>query len=196
MAIAQPSLADRGKLMKSPDYTDVTKALDELLKPSDSAEQSETSAADRQQKLSDLQFQKYILETASNRAQCTNETGKTIGVYLKSKKAPASEPSTLYYLADGQMTDDDLDCDGVFLPTGAKVSLSPFDTQGAELTEPLAIKVVDGTQLTIKSNPETGAVGFNVPFSQVFKAGEGNWSIPTIAQADVEAQTPNAPVED
>ena len=68
--------------------------------------------------------------------------------------------------------------------------------QGQELTEPLAIKVVDGTQLVAKTNPKTSAVEFNVIPAKVFKAGEGNWSIPNLSLADIDAHVLNAPIED
>ncbi|MBD1900658.1 hypothetical protein NDI44_14975 [Trichocoleus sp. DQ-A3] len=198
LAIAQPSLADRPKLTLSPDYTEVTQSLDSLLKAKDAPDQSDYTPEEIQQKLGELQLQKYILETAADWGQCRNETGKTLAVYAhKPNKSNFSEASTLYYLGNGKVTDDDWNCDGVYLPSGVKVAgLTPGDTQGQDLGEPVALKIVPGTQLVAKTNPETGAVEFNVPAAKVFKAGEGTWSIPNLSSTDVEAQTPNAPIED
>ncbi len=193
LAIAQPAKADRGKFMTSPDYTTVTQAIDALLKVKDNPEEANLTAADLQEKMATLQFQKYVLETAEGRSQCANQTGKTIAVYVSPKKA--TQPPTLYYLGDGQVTDDDYDCKGAYLPGGAKLASSPFDTQGQELAEPLALRVVDGTQLILTSNPSTGVVGLNAPVAQSFKAGEGNWSIPTLTSAEIEAQAPNSPAD-
>jgi hypothetical protein len=114
-------------------------------------------------------------------------SGKTLGVYLSSKKSP----STLYYLGD-ETTDDDYDCNGIYLPAGTNVTFSPL-VAAQELTEPLALKIVDGTQFIITSNPETGAIEFNIPPAQTFKAGDANWSIPMLTQADIDGQKPNAP---
>ena len=188
LVFVQPSWADRGKFMKSPDYAEVTQAIDTLLQAKDAPDESGMTSEEIQQKLAGLQLQKYILETAEERAQCSNKTGKTLGVYLSSKKSP----STLYYLGDDETTDDDYDCNGIYLPAGTNVTFSPL-VAAQELTEPLALKIVDGTQFIITSNPETGAIEFNIPPAQTFKAGDTNWSIPMLAQADIDGQKPNAP---
>ncbi|MBW4694921.1 MAG: hypothetical protein KME27_24490 [Lyngbya sp. HA4199-MV5] len=193
LAIAQPANADRGKFMTSPDYTTVTQAIDALLKAKDHPEESNLTTEELQQKMATLQFQKYVLETADARSQCANQTGKTIAVYVSPKKS--TQPPTLYYLGDGQVTDDDFDCKGAYLPSGTKLASSLFDTQGQELAEPLALRVVDGTQLILTSNPDTGVIGLNAPIAQTFKAGEGNWTMPTLTSAEIEAQAPNAPAD-
>lgn len=201
LVIVQPSWADRPKLTQSPDYTDVTQALDNLLKTQESPNQSSNYTPEEiQQRIGELRLQKYILETARNWGQCRNQTGQTLAVYAhKPKKSffPGTAESQLFYLADGEVTDDEWSCDGIYLPSGAKVAgLIPGNTQGQELGEPIALKLVSGTQLVAKTNAETNAIEFNVPPLQVFRAGEGNWSIPTLSSADIAAATPNAPIED
>ncbi len=191
LAIAQPSWADRPKLTATPDYTEVTQALDSFLQAKDAPEQSKYTPEEIQREIGELQLQKYVLETAKEWAQCRNETGKTLAVYAhKPKKAGVN---TLYFLGNGRTTDDDWNCDGVYLPSGAKVAGL---AQGQELGEPVAFKIVGGTQLVAKADPETGTVEFNVPPAKVFKTGEVNWAIPTLSQAEIEAQVPNAPIED
>ncbi len=195
LVVAQPSWADAPKFTNSSDYTEVTQALDKLLKAKDAPAQSGYTSEEIQ-KIGELRLQKYILETAEDWGQCHNETGKTLGVYAhKPKKSSSSQESTLYFLADGEVTDDDWNCDGIYLPSGVKVTgLIPAYTQGQELGEPLALKIVNGTQLVAKTNPETGAVELNVSPAKVFKAGEVNWSIPNLSQADIDSKAPNAPI--
>lgn len=195
LMFAQPTLADPN-LTKTTDYTEVTQAIDSLLQAKDNPEQSEYTTQEIQQKLGELQFQKYILETAKNWAQCRNETGKTLAIYAHKPKK-SLESNTLYYLANGEVTDDDWNCDGVYLPGGTKVAgLISTDSQSQELTEPVALKILNGTKLIASANPETGVVEFNLPPVKVFKAGEVNWSIPTMTQADIDANVPNAPIDD
>ncbi|MBV8883203.1 MAG: hypothetical protein JO235_04280 [Chroococcidiopsidaceae cyanobacterium CP_BM_RX_35] len=196
LVVVQPSWADRLNLTKSADYTEVTQAIDSLLQTKNTPNQSKFTPEELQQELGELKLQKYILETAKDWAQCRNETGKTLGVYAHKPKQ-AALGNTLYFLGNGRTTDDDWDCDGVYLPIGTKVaSLTVTNPQDQELTEPLAIKVVDGTQLVAKTNPERGAIVLNVIPAKVFKAGEGNWSIPNLSPADIDAKVPNAPIED
>lgn len=191
LCIAQPSFAaERGKFMNTPDYTEVMQEIEALVQGKDNPDLGLTEVK-FQQKLAALQLQKYILETSEERATCTNTTGKNLGVYLKPKKAPTAQPGTLYYLGDSETTDDDFTCIGVYLPATAQVAFSPVEA-AQELTEPIALKIVQGTQLVATADSKTGVISLNAP-AQVIKAGELNWSIPTLAQADLDAQKPNAP---
>ncbi|MCC5637649.1 hypothetical protein LC593_17750 [Nostoc sp. CHAB 5844] len=190
LVVAPPSWAGKPNLTQGTDYTQVTQGIDNLLKLKETPGDSQYTPEEIEHKLGDLKLQKYILETAQNWAQCRNETGKTLAVYAHKPKKLA-QGNTLYFLRNGQVTDDDWDCDGVYLPIGTKL---PGDTEG--LTAPLAIKVVDGTQLIAKTNPETGVVKFNVTPSNVFKVGDIDWLIPNLTQADIDARVPDAPIED
>ncbi|MBC1235891.1 hypothetical protein [Nostoc sp. 2RC] len=193
LIIAQPSWADRPDLTTTPDYIEVNQVINNVLQLKNTPEQSQYTPEQIEQELGELKLQKYILETASSWAQCRNETGKTLAIYAHKPKKVA-QGNTLYFLGNGQITENEWDCDGVYLPIGTKVAGIAAD--GQALTEPLAIKIVDGTQLIAKTNPQTGTIEFNVNPARVFKAGESNWSIPNLSQADIDAAIPNAPIED
>jgi hypothetical protein len=143
-----------------------------------------------ERQLGDLKLQKYILESATHWAQCRNATGKTLAVYAHKGKTAAAP--ALYYLGDGQTTDDDWNCDGIYLPTGTKVAGLPI---ASELTEPLALTVTSGAQFVAKANP-TGDLEFNLNPAKLFKAGEGTLPIPDLTQAAIDGTTLNAPIED
>jgi hypothetical protein len=193
---AQPSWASIAKLTQTPEYTEVTESLNKLLQAKTAPqENSEYTPAEIEQKIGQLQLQKYILETASHSAQCRNETGNTLAIYAhKGKKAP-----TLFYLGNGKYTDDDWSCDGVYLPSGAKLA-NATSLGIQELTEAQALKITPGTQLVISTNPQTGAYELNVSPAKVFKAGdqavENSWSIPNLSISDISTQVPNAPIDD
>lgn len=179
LTIAEPSWAGKD-FTKGTDYTEVTQEINQLLTVKDNPEQAGYTPEQFQARLSQLQSQKYVIETARKRAQCFNQTGKTLGIYANK---PKKSPTQLYFLAAGEITDDDWDCDGIYLPAGTQVVLSP-NTEVQELTQPIAVKFVDGTQSIARSNPATGAIELNVAPAKVFKAGEGNWLLPTLSQAD------------
>jgi hypothetical protein len=187
LLITPPAWADLGKYMKTPEYQEVTQAITDLLDPTKATDLSSEAI---QQKMTDLRFQKYIMESADDPALCRNETGKTIAIYARPKKSTASP--TLYYLGNGQETDDNFECTGVYLPGGNKVALPVVNAQ-ADLSEPVALKFVPGTQLMASINSD-GVLEYNAP-AKVFKVGEIDWAIPTIAQADIEGHSPNAPVD-
>jgi hypothetical protein len=171
LVIAPPSWANKN-FTKSADYAEVTQAINQLLQVKDAPEQAGYTPEQFQQQLAKLQAEKTIIETAKKRAQCRNLTGKTLGVYANKPKKSLTQ---IYFLAAGQITDDDWDCDGIYLPAGTQVVIAP-NNQPQLLTEPIAVKFVDGTQSVTKVNSTTGAIEFNIEPAQVFKAGEGTWT--------------------
>jgi len=195
---AKPAWADRPNLTRIPQYTEVTQELNDLLTAQSSPEASSYTPADIEKKIVELQLQKYILESARGWSQCLNNTGKTLGIYAhKPQKSTSEQESNLYFLRDGQITEHKWNCDGVYLPTGAKIAaIAPSEKQPQELTEPLVVKIVSGTQLVVTTNPKTGTIEFNVPPAKIVKTGDANLSIPNFSLAEVDAQVPNAPIED
>ncbi len=191
LLIVQPSWADPPRLTQTPDYAEVNQTLNELIQAKVTPEKSEYTPEQIEQKIGDLSLQKYILETALEWGQCRNQTGQTLGVYAH--KAKKNQEPTLYYLGNGKITDDEWNCDGVYLPTGTKIA---GDIEAQELTEPLALKIVPGTQLIAKTNPETGALELNIRPAKIFKTSETTWSIPSLTATNVSTQIPNAPIED
>lgn len=201
LAFAQPSFADRPKFTKSPDYIEVTKALKELSQTKNTQTKVEGLTAEEiQKRIDELTLQKYALETGNTWGQCRNETGKTLGVYGKNTKADDDDEKSpydndFYFLAPGQTTQNQWDCDGIYIPNDVKVAnfTSTPKGQGQELTGPSAIKILDGTQLVIKTNPDTAAIELNVPTVKVITSKEANWFIPDISQAIIDTRVPNAP---
>lgn len=185
LAVAQPSWAGKD-FTKGADYAEVTQELNQLLSAQSDPSTAGYTPEQYQQRLAELQMQKYVIETAKKRAQCRNETGQTLAVYANK---PKKSPTQLYFLAAGEITDDDWDCDGIYLPAGAQATLGPA-TEPLSLAEAVAIKVVDGTQLVATTNPATGGIQLNVAPAKVFKAGETTWALPSFSQADINAQIP------
>lgn len=201
LAFAQPTLADKPKFLKNPDYIEVTKNLNELKKAKETQAQTEGSTPEElQQKIDQLEFQKYALETGITWGKCINETGKTLAVYGPTPDFDDDDDddddsytNALYFLANGQATKDKWDCEGVYLPNDAKTTVFNADGKSEAANGPIAIKIADGSQLVVKTNPITGAFEFNVPPTKVVKAGEGKWFIPNVAQILIDNRVPNAP---
>lgn len=188
---APPAFADAPKLDQNVDYLQITESLDGLLNAREAGELPEgiASAEELQQKITQLQYQKYIVEASKGYSECLNQTGKTIAVYGPSpKKSNTSFDNTLYLLPAGEATDDDWSCQGVYLPNDIKVA-------GLNLGVAGAAKFLSGTRLAITENPDTGAIEFNLPPAQVFQVGEVNWDIPDVTEADLNQQLPQAPTD-
>ncbi|MEH2273740.1 MAG: hypothetical protein V7K40_02700 [Nostoc sp.] len=200
LAFAQPSFADRPKFSKNPDYIEVTKTLNELSQTKDAQTDVEgLTPKEIQKRIEELTLQKYALETGINWGQCNNQTGNTIAVYGKRPNDEDNEDAVydnnLYFLANGQSTKKNWDCDGIYLGNDIKVAnfTSSFNGQGQKLTGPAALKILDGTQLVIKTDPDTAAIELNVPTVKVLNSNEANWFIPDISQALINTRVPNAP---
>ncbi|MCL1466944.1 MULTISPECIES: hypothetical protein [Argonema] len=197
LLFVQPSWADAKKpsFAKNPEYIEVTKNLDVLLKAKEGQTQLENYTPEEiQKKIDELEFQKYTLESGINWSQCRNETGKTVAVYgPKQKKSSEQYENALYFLADGQTTEEKWDCEGFYVPNDAVLTdLTVEGQDGQQLRGAVAVKIPDGTNLVLKKNPDTGIVEFNVPSSKILKAGDANWFIPNVSQAFIDTRVPNA----
>ncbi|MEH2204908.1 MAG: hypothetical protein V7K53_12645 [Nostoc sp.] len=200
LAFAQPSFADIPKFSKNPDYIEVTKALKQLSQTKDAQTQVEGLTPEEiKKRTEELTLQKYALETGINWGQCSNQTGNTIAVYGKRPNDEEDEDAVyengLYFLGDGQSTKNNWDCDGIYLPNDVQVEnfTSNPNGQGEELRGAAALKILDGTQLVIKRNPDTAAIELNVPTVKVLNSKEANWFIPDISQDLINTRVPNAP---
>lgn len=170
MAIAQPAWANKPPVTSNPDYIVVTTDLATATDPVEIAK---------------LQFEKYIIETGESFAECRNLTENPLIVYGKKPKGDTSTfDNALYTLPAGEATNEDWNCQGLYLGNG-------LNNDGI----PVAAKIVTGTRLVAKSNPETGAVELNLPVAKVFKAGEVNWNIPESVEALSALQIPEAPLD-
>lgn len=178
LAIASPSWADRPKVSKDPDYIEVTRTLDRLLQD----QESSGTTPELKQQIDELRLQKAAIASGVNWGQCRNETGNTLAIYGSALgEESKSANDTLYFLADGQTTPDEWDCNGVYLPSG-------INAAGIDSTTPSVFKITDGTRLVAKLNPDTGEIAFNVP--PVPDKGNGA-AIPNISQAFIDSRIPS-----
>ncbi|MBE9141960.1 hypothetical protein [Planktothrix mougeotii] len=190
--LSEPASAEP-KYMKNPDYIEVTQALKQLSLVAEDEKQTQGAISDAvQQQLDYLQFQQYALKSGTNWGQCTNKTGKTIAVYGSPRKEDQDEQATLYFLGDNQTTPKKWDCDGFYLPQDLKGRNLGLSEQSDPLQGPIAIKILDGTQLEITTNSESGNLEFNSPLAKVVQGNNINWFIPNISQSIIDSQIPNA----
>lgn len=132
-AIANPAFADKPNLQDNPDYLEITDNLTKLLDSKANNSFPEGSTASQvEQKIVQLQLAKYIMETGASNTECRNETGKTLAVYgSKNKKANSTFDNSLYLLPNGQITDDDWNCEGIYLPND--VFINTYLTDGVTM---------------------------------------------------------------
>ncbi|MBW4507749.1 MAG: hypothetical protein KME64_14725 [Scytonematopsis contorta HA4267-MV1] len=200
LVFAQPSWADAPKITKSPEYKELTKSLDVLTSKLEAAKSgeplpSDLTIKDLQKKVDELSFEKYALERGLSWGQCTNETGKTIAVYgpkSKKDKSESSYDNALYFLGNGQTTPTEWDCQGIYLPSDTKIANLNTDPN-QNLDGAIAIKILKGTQLVAKSNPDTGVLELNTNPSKIFQAGDVKWYIPNVPAASIASRVPNVP---
>ncbi|MBW4628064.1 MAG: hypothetical protein KME49_21770 [Brasilonema octagenarum HA4186-MV1] len=178
LTLAQPSWADRPKFSKNPDYIEVTKTIQELKKSAEG-----TIPADVQRQIDELEFQKAAIESGTAWGQCRNESGGNLAIYGTGSEESGNS-NQLYFLANKQTTPDQWDCQGVYLPADVKVT-------GLDKTGAVAVKIMDGTQLLVKKNPDTSELELNLPNAKIVKPGETDWFIPNVSQAFLDSRIPN-----
>lgn len=191
LVVTQPALADRPKLNQNTDYTEITGALNALVNARDTETPPEgMTLAEVKENIAGLQLQKYVMETAEDEGGiCRNQTGAPIAIYGSvPKKATSNYDAVLYSLPDGAETDDDWNCQGVYLPNDVKVA-------GVNLGGATAAKIVAGSELVISKNPETEAIEFNLPPYKFFNSTDINWEIPDLAQDAISTTLLEAPVD-
>lgn len=199
LVFAQPSLADRPKYSKNPDYIALTQELNKL--KTVKATHAEIEGYDPEpidQKINELELQKYAFESGIDWGQCSNQTGKTIAVYGPEPNLDDDEytdSAALYFLGDGQTTKDKWNCKGIYLPSDIKAFALSQDGQSQELIGGVVIKVPNGANLVLKANPDAGAIEFNQAGITILKPSEVKWFIPNVSQAIVDAQVTNAPTK-
>jgi len=197
LVFALPSFADAPKLTKDPDYIALTKEIKKLQTAKETQAELEGYTPEQiENKINELEFQKYAFESGLNWGQCQNETGRTLAVYGPdpNEEEDSSSGAGLYFLADGQTTKTEWNCQGVYLPNDVKANTLTPDGQNQELAGGVVIKIPTGTKLVVKTNQDTGAVEFNIPVTQVSKPGELKWFIPNVPQSLVDTRVTNAPI--
>ncbi|MGG6295065.1 hypothetical protein ACQ4M4_11780 [Leptolyngbya sp. AN02str] len=189
LAVVKPALADAPKPTESADYTNLVETLSGLIQARDTNTPPEgMTIADVEQKIPTLEYQKYLMEMGED-TLCRNNTTRPLAVYGSPNKGSTTTfEQVLYLLPAGEETDDNWVCGGVYLPNDATAA-------GLELMGATAVKILPGTELEIAEDPDTGAIAFNLPPASVFSAGDINWEIPDLAQADLTNQYPEAPLD-
>ena len=197
LVFAEPSLADRPQYSKNPDYITLIQELNNLKTAEKTQTQLEGYTPEQiDRKINELELQQYAFESGIDWGQCSNQTGKTLAIYGPEPNIEDdeySEGAALYFLGNGQTTKDRWNCKGVYLPNDVKALTLGIDEQGEESPGGFVIKVPNGTNLVLKTNPDTGVIEFNQAGTKILKPGEVNWFIPNVSQEIVDAQVTNAP---
>ncbi len=199
LVFAEPSLADRPEYSENPDYINLTEELNNLQTVKETQAQLEGSTSEQiDQKINELELQKYAFESGIDWGQCSNQTGKTLAIYGPEPDVDDdeySEGAALYFLGNGETTQDRWNCKGVYLPNDVSAIALGVGKEEEELPGGIAIKVPNGTNLVLKVNADTGAIEFNQAGTKILKPGEVNWFIPNVSQNIVDARVTNAPTK-
>ncbi|MBH8563519.1 hypothetical protein I8748_15210 [Nostoc sp. CENA67] len=199
LVFAQPSLADRPEYTKNPDYKTLIQQLKTLQTVKETQSQLEGYTAEQiDQKINELELQKYAFESGIDWGQCSNQTGKTLAIYGPEPDIDDDEYSSgaaLYFLGENQTTENNWNCKGVYLPNDVTAVAISQNGQSEDVTGGVVIKVPNGTNLVLKKNPDTGVIEFNQAGTTIVKPSETNWFIPNVSQAIVDARVTNAPTK-
>ncbi len=147
LAAAAPAQASSaGRYLSSDSYQELASAI--------------KTTTDKE-RLADLQVLEQAVASSSDRAQVSNKSSHSVGVFARYKKLPATQPASFYVLGPGHKTDDDFELVGVYVP--ADVSLG-WGSGGVKAgSSPRVARILEGQQLKISdpvlevSQPEVTA---------------------------------------
>ncbi len=168
-----------------------------------------------QQRLADLQALEQAVASSSDRAQLSNTSSHSLGVFARYKKLPATQPASFYVLGPGHRTDDDFELVGLYVP--AAVSLD-WGRGGVKATSsPRVARILEGQQLTISdpvldaSQPDGAAApaaqGPNAPVAEAVSYAlslpvfavtakvTGGPDLPALTQDQLDLEPETAPVD-
>jgi len=141
-----PARADAGRWLGSPSYAELSAELSSL-RPGTGA-QARTLSPDQQKRYDDLLALQAAIVRSDDRAQVDNRSQHSVGIFARSKKAPADASYEFLVLGPGHENDDDFDLIGIYLPAG--VSLEWGDGHGvAAATSPRLARLLEGQRLVV-----------------------------------------------
>ena len=114
--------------------------------------------------------------------QITNSSRLKLGVYGP-KRPGETHDNSFYILRAGGHTPDGWQCDGFYVPSEMTVmAMPPLDQQlswngpaGFKVARARSLVLIGRSALTVNAGPEA-----------LFSAGDVNWHIPSLSQADIE----------
>ena len=179
-----PAHADPGAYLSSTSYADLQSALQQTRDPQRQAELEQLSQA---------------VAASDDRAQLSNASSHSVGVFARYKKESADAAASFYVLAPGHETDDDYELVALLVPPQVSVSWGEQGSIAAAST-PRVLRILEGEQLDL-SDPAAaeadGAVTYqlNLPAFSVDNTLAGLTEIPGLSQSELDQQPETAPLD-
>lgn len=191
---APPALADR-PLSENSDYLAASQALSQLTAEREKKQKAgEAIPEPLESQIEQLTAQTFALESGETWGQCENTSGQVVGVYgPEPDDADNYRYNTgLYFLANGETTAIEWDCEGVLIPKGTKAIATLPDGTNQEFTGLAALKVADGTRVTISQDPE-GQLTLSTAPTAAVNASKAKWPLPNLSQKVISQRPLDAP---
>ncbi len=195
LLIAPPALADR-PLSKNPDYITASKSLTQLIADRQAKQDAgEAIPETLEAQIEQLTAQAFALESGSTWGQCENASAQVLGVYGPEPDDAKNYryETGLYFLANGETTAIEWDCAGILVPKGTKVLANLADGSSQEFVGLTALKVADGTRVTVGRDAETGALTLSTAPTEEVDSAKANWPLPSLSQAAIDRRPLDAP---
>lgn len=177
--------ADPGAFLSSSSYAELQSSLEQTRDP---------------QRLADLQALEQAIAASEDRAQVSNQTSHSLGVFARYKKDPAEAPSQFYVLGAGHASDDDYELVAVLVP--AQVSLGWGEAGSiASASNPRVLRVLEGEQLTVAEPvaadgaPAAVTYQLSLPAYSVETSLASIADVPALSQDQLDQSVETAPVD-
>lgn len=188
-----PAFADAGQYLSSESYGEVAAELKSLQPLPGSS--SRPLSPDQQQRLADLQLLEQTIANSDDRAQISNESSHSVGIFARYKKELPSQAANFYVLAPGNSTDDDYNVVGLYVPANVNLSWGE-NGKAAAAQAPRVARVLDGEVLSVTDNPEQAdTYSLSLPAFSVAAQVKGLASLPNLDQSKLDLERETAPVD-
>lgn len=179
-----PALADAGRFLSSQSAADLEAAITATRDP---------------QRLADLQALQSAVASSGDRAQLSNASSHSLGVFARYKKEPADTPASFYVLGPGHDTDDDYELVGLLVPPQVALNWGEAGHLDAAPSARVA-RILEGQQLQLSDPAEPAADGaaayqLSLPVFRVDSRLAGVAEVPALSQQELDLAPETAPLD-
>jgi methionine-rich copper-binding protein CopC len=146
-------------------------------------------------RLADLSRLETALAESDHRPTVDNATVHNLGVFVRSKRQAGDLPASFAVLAAGEETDDDFETVALFIPANVSVSWAGREPDSGA-TPARVVRLLPGEHLRVNDAEGTkGGYVLNLPAFALETEASDLAAIPTLSQAELDAQPATAPVD-
>jgi hypothetical protein len=156
--------------------------------------QQGTYTVQQARRLADLSRLETAISSSNNRPTVENNTSHSLGVFVRSQRQNADQPTTFVVLGPGHETDDDFASIALFIPANVPVSWSGHQPETGT-TPARVVPLLPGEALDVSDTNLSTGYQINLPAFALESESSVLGTLPTLSQQELDAQPESAPID-